>query len=321
MKKQLLNQSDVESFYKSYTNESGSYKDGVLRVNDETGRVEIHFYNEIPGMEMSVVTARVSEDTLFIDESKDENIVVLRFVLNSHLYIKNNDPDKVSLVPIDGACMYSTKNRYEYIVKKDELVQFVTIRLDLSSLNRFNGPMWKGLEALVKSDKPWFLFESLDLQMENNLKDVFAIQELKSGRFGFTLGKIATLITQYFVQLEQRKDDTKAIGNLTVPVEVLMEIKSELIKNLERKVSVEDLAKKFHMSSQKLRINFKAFFGKSPGQFLQQERFQEAERRLIYSKDPITSVGLDLGFYDSAHFASEFRKRYKCTPEEYRNGD
>ena len=149
-------------------------------------------------------------------------------------------------------------------------------------------------------------------------KDIFAIQKLKSGLFGFTLGKTATLITRYFVQLEQRKEDTKAIGNLTVPVETLMEVKNELVSNLEQKVSVEQLAEQYHMSRQKLRINFKAFFGKSPGQFLQQARFQEAERRLIYSKDPITSIGLDLGFYDSAHFASEFRKRYKCTPEEFR---
>jgi AraC-like DNA-binding protein len=87
-------------------------------------------------------------------------------------------------------------------------------------------------------------------------------------------------------------------------------------------LTVGDIARQLGFSARYLQLAFAAG-DESPLDYLRAVRLSAAAARL---RDPahrsadITRIALDCGFGSSAHFATEFRRRYGLSPREYRRG-
>ena len=63
----------------------------------------------------------------------------------------------------------------------------------------------------------------------------------------------------------------------------------------------------------------KQIFNQTPQQYLNQLRLEAAAKRLrSVPAQSITDIAFDCGFSSSQYFATAFRKRYGCTPRQYR---
>lgn len=61
--------------------------------------------------------------------------------------------------------------------------------------------------------------------------------------------------------------------------------------------------------------------GKNFNQFVNQYRLEEAEKLLLEGEDhSIKSIYFDVGFNNKATFYNAFKKKYNCTPLQFRNG-
>jgi AraC-like DNA-binding protein len=85
-------------------------------------------------------------------------------------------------------------------------------------------------------------------------------------------------------------------------------------------IGLNHLADYMRISPQHLNHLFRSAAGMSPYQFLIHFRIQKAKELLI-NKESLTvkAIASQVGFLDSSHFVSTFRRLVGITPEKYRN--
>ena len=88
--------------------------------------------------------------------------------------------------------------------------------------------------------------------------------------------------------------------------------------NLERKVSLRELADVANLSQSRLSHLFKCQTEMSPGEYLIRLRMEKARQVLATSMLSIKQVMAMAGYYDKSHFTRHFRKAFRLSPSEYR---
>jgi transcriptional regulator GlxA family with amidase domain len=101
--------------------------------------------------------------------------------------------------------------------------------------------------------------------------------------------------------------------------ENIIEIQEWMHNCYNDEITLDILAKKFDISVRSLNRRFKHATGKSPMQYLQQIRMENACELLKTSNLSISEVAYDVGYPDNSYFSSQFRKAMSVTPKEYRN--
>ncbi|MBI5025288.1 MAG: helix-turn-helix transcriptional regulator [Nitrospirae bacterium] len=92
-----------------------------------------------------------------------------------------------------------------------------------------------------------------------------------------------------------------------------------LHSNLDKKITVEVMAKIAYMSPSHFARIFKQEIGTSPVDYLNQIRMEMAKKLLLAGDKSITEIALKCGFNSSSYLSACFYKRYKITPSEYQN--
>jgi transcriptional regulator GlxA family with amidase domain len=101
--------------------------------------------------------------------------------------------------------------------------------------------------------------------------------------------------------------------------EVVIEIQDWLHNAYNEALNLNTIAEKFQFSVRTLTRRFQAATGKSPMEYLQQIRIDNAKELLRNSNLSIADVAYHCGYNDSNHFAVQFRKKMSISPKGYRN--
>ena len=88
----------------------------------------------------------------------------------------------------------------------------------------------------------------------------------------------------------------------------------------EPELSAVFLEKAFSMSKMQLYRKLKTMTGMTPGEFIKHIRLKEAAHLLTTTHYNVTEIFYRTGFNNQSYFFREFKKRYECAPNEYRNG-
>jgi AraC family transcriptional regulator len=62
---------------------------------------------------------------------------------------------------------------------------------------------------------------------------------------------------------------------------------------------------------------FRRHFGETVGACVRRRRVEAACRRIVATEDPLTSIALDAGFADQAHFSRTFKRHVGMRPSDY----
>lgn len=93
-----------------------------------------------------------------------------------------------------------------------------------------------------------------------------------------------------------------------------------IMKNdLNRGVSVEDIARSVNLSSSRLRHLFKGETGNSPAHYLKTLRILEAKELLETTFLNMKQIMSKIGVHDKGQFAKDFKKIYGVNPAQYRH--
>jgi transcriptional regulator GlxA family with amidase domain len=98
----------------------------------------------------------------------------------------------------------------------------------------------------------------------------------------------------------------------------LSELTTWIISHLNQDLSVESLAAKACLCPRQFGRRFKAEVGRTPADFVEQARVDEARRRLCTANVTIESVAASVGFHSSDVFRRRFEQRIGITPTEFR---
>jgi AraC family transcriptional regulator len=88
--------------------------------------------------------------------------------------------------------------------------------------------------------------------------------------------------------------------------------------HLHAKIRMGDLAKVAQFSRWRFSRTFKASFGCSPRQYVNQLRVARAQNLMIISGDRLSQIALESGFKDRSHFSNCFRKIVGERPAAWR---
>jgi len=91
-----------------------------------------------------------------------------------------------------------------------------------------------------------------------------------------------------------------------------------LIEDLTAPPSLDDLAVSVEMSHVRLNRCFRKLYGTTVFGWLRNYRLERACRCLDDPRCSVTDVAFRCGFSSSSHFATAFRQRFRCSPQEYR---
>lgn len=100
--------------------------------------------------------------------------------------------------------------------------------------------------------------------------------------------------------------------------ESIIEIQEWMQSCYPRDISLEIIAAEFDISMRTLNRNFKKATGKSPMQYLQQIRIDNAKELLKTTNLSVAEVAFSVGYPDSSYFSALFKRLISLSPKEYR---
>ena len=101
--------------------------------------------------------------------------------------------------------------------------------------------------------------------------------------------------------------------------EGIIEIQDWMHSQFHTPVNLEVMAAKFDISVRSLNRRFRRATGKTPMQYIQQVRMENAKELLRTSNLSIAEVGFNTGFPDCSYFTAQFKKAVSLTPSAYRD--
>ena len=88
---------------------------------------------------------------------------------------------------------------------------------------------------------------------------------------------------------------------------------------LEEEISLVNLSEQINLSAFHFARLFKNSLGLSPHQYILQSRVERAKKLIAAAAKPnLTDIGLQVGFYDQAHFTKAFKRLVGVTPRGFR---
>jgi AraC-like DNA-binding protein len=89
-------------------------------------------------------------------------------------------------------------------------------------------------------------------------------------------------------------------------------------EHLDEPLRIDQIAASVFLSPDHFSKVFAAVVGQSPSDYLRQLRVEESKRLLIATDEPITSIGMTVGFNQGSYFTRVFRAFTGSTPRAYR---
>lgn len=100
--------------------------------------------------------------------------------------------------------------------------------------------------------------------------------------------------------------------------EVIIKVQEWLQKHYQRDIRIRDLATLFGLNPRSLNRRFRQAAGKTPVEYLQEVRINQARQLLKHSNLSIAEIAFSVGYQDVSYFTGLFRRMHDVTPNAYR---
>ncbi len=98
----------------------------------------------------------------------------------------------------------------------------------------------------------------------------------------------------------------------------IAQVHTYLLSNLDKRISIETLSRKFLLNPTTLKSKFKAAYGHSVASHIKHHRMERAAKLLLESDMPIGDIAAKVGYASSSKFSAAFEDTYGLLPLEYR---
>lgn len=145
---------------------------------------------------------------------------------------------------------------------------------------------------------------------------LMALRELSQDYAGIHNMLANALLNMVYIKLQKRQRSNDLTRQNSE--ELIQNITAYLDEHFTEPVSLPELGSRFHMSHYYLSHVFKSETGLSPMKYVLHRKIGEAQNLLMNTTQPLGEIGERLGFSDSCHFSSMFKKYIGITPSKYR---
>ena len=101
-------------------------------------------------------------------------------------------------------------------------------------------------------------------------------------------------------------------------VETVRRMHDELVAHPEKRLTIEELARKYLMNPTTLKEVFKAVYGDSLAGHMKEHRLERAAELLRRGEGSVSEIAAAVGYDSPSRFSAAFRERFHMLPTEYR---
>lgn len=91
--------------------------------------------------------------------------------------------------------------------------------------------------------------------------------------------------------------------------------------NCGQNLTIKELSRKLCLSDRQLRRLSNDWLGMKTEEFIHYSKYLDSLYLLHHSKQTLTEIGLEAGYYDQSHFIREFKSYTGLTPKQYREAN
>lgn len=101
-------------------------------------------------------------------------------------------------------------------------------------------------------------------------------------------------------------------------VEKIKEVHDFLLDNLDKRLTIEELAKKFYINPTTLKSVFKSVYGVSIATHTNRHRMEKGAELLVSTEKSVAEIAGIVGYESQSKFTQAFKSIYDLSPTEYR---
>ncbi|CAM3863878.1 AraC family transcriptional regulator [Cytobacillus oceanisediminis] len=231
---------------------------------------------------------------------------------------------------IDGELTIEIDSRF-YVLKEQDL-----LLINRNQLFQAQGNQTNSVLVLNISDS---FMDQYYSEYRNSRFDCFS-QEIEMGR-EIMLDKMRKLLVELMITYSRRdesyqiemqgyiceillilirrfKQKGTAIESIDTNDFRLTKMVEYMERNYHQVITLEDMAKKFYLSTGYLSRYFKQKMGMGFSRFLMNIRLKHSVKDLLYTNDTISQISMKNGFANTKSFTGLFKEMYGVTPHVYR---
>ncbi|MDP5172507.1 MAG: AraC family transcriptional regulator [Bacteroidia bacterium] len=189
----------------------------------------------------------------------------------------------------------------------------------------------------VKRLHHWFVQDSGELTFLNNdninqrlyaelpissslamvIGPLFLVQPPESTRNLFFRAKVMEILSLYFTQGDDNKDEKCPFLHDESNVEKIREVKQIVRNQMTDPPGLKELARLVGLNEYQLKVGFKNIYGTTVYKYLTDYRMDQARKMLDSGKYLVNEAAAEVGYSNPSHFIAAFKKKYGFTPKKY----
>ena len=156
----------------------------------------------------------------------------------------------------------------------------------------------------------------LDSETVYTISDGYILQ-IEECKTQSDIESIANLAANEFCQLVKKIKDSGVKFSINTP-EVLVNAYNYILRNLNQKLNVTEIAQKVGISHDYLEKLFKRELGSTVGNFILSSRVKNSQNLLKNSNMSISEIAMVMGFSSSSHYIKAYKSIFNITPSKHR---
>lgn len=101
-------------------------------------------------------------------------------------------------------------------------------------------------------------------------------------------------------------------------IEIIRQLHEDLLDHLDRRITIEELARQYLINPTTMKALFKSVYGTSIAAHMKKHRMEKASQMLLESDRSIADIALAVGYDSQSKFSTAFKEFYQVLPKEYR---
>jgi AraC-like DNA-binding protein len=164
-----------------------------------------------------------------------------------------------------------------------------------------------GVIAIPKKRQDYVLSLMDKLLFESGGQDILSPAFIQAG-----------LLELLLFVIRCQRFEKNIMKEIDVDNQLMQEIATYIYNNFDKKITLDDIARRFSISRSYLSKKFKMTTGFGFKEYLVNVRVQNACRLLLETNESITDIAFECGFNDSNYFGDAFRRIKGVSPNKYR---
>ena len=283
--------------------------------------------------------AIITEDSLIPDKA---NLTVMKHMRYLHGCFHSHDFFEISCV-MSGACVYRTpeksveiragdvvifppKNIHSIEVFSDECV-LMNILIHSSTFDRYFYSLFTSFEVLMdfwiqsiygKQKSGYLLCHCGDDEDISICVLRMYVESMERTRYCSQM--LDALLHMFLITLLQKHEQDIIVSNPESRKDDKNILRIVNFTSREyQSLTLTRLAEEFHYSERQMMRVLKEYTGMGFGDYIQDIKLKKAVALLERSSVPVQSIAKTVGYSETSYFYRVFKKRYGCTPAEYRD--